>query len=445
MKRIQGNLDELFKNLEAKEKIIKVLMDRVEKSLDTGTDAFSIMQSNIQLEKKVEERTRELEAQSERMKILAIQADEANKAKSEFLANMSHEIRTPMHAILGYIELLKEKAFDNEAKDYLDIIANSSTHLLNIINDILDYSKAEAGKINLDPQSINIKREAQSFAKLFDISCKTKEIHFHISIDPSIPDWVEIDGFRLRQVLNNLLSNAIKFTESGKNIYFKILKKDNLIEFIVKDEGIGIAADAIDNIFKAFTQAESSTTREFGGTGLGLAISSKLVELLGGELKVESEEEKGSKFYFSIPIIQAYAPREVYSSQTTIKADEGYNILIVEDNPTNQKLLGAYLDRLGYSYEIVSNGQQCLDAIDSMSFDLILMDENMPVLNGIATTEEIRKRESASNGRKNIIIALTANAMTGDRERFLGAGMDEYLSKPVSKGDLSNMLKRFLP
>lgn len=443
MKTRTDDIEDFYNKIRAKDKTIKVLMDRVEQSFNTGTDTFSMMQSNIELERKVEERTRNLELQTEKMKLLAIEADQANKAKSEFLANMSHEIRTPMHAILGYIDLLKEKPHDKEAEEYLEIISSSSKHLLGIINDILDYSKAEAGKVTLDPQKYNLKAEVIELTKLFEVTCQDKGIKFSLKLDPYIPDWIMVDGFRLKQILNNLISNAIKFTEKEKSVHLKIVRHPETLEFLVEDEGIGMSEDVLENIFSAFTQAESSTTRNYGGTGLGLAISSKLVELLGGKIKVSSQVNIGSTFSFHLPLVEVGAPKKKQISKEAPKTKELFRVLIVEDNPTNQKLISAYLSRLDYEYEIVNNGQECLDILEEKNFDLILMDENMPILNGIAATQEIRRREKGKS-RKNIIVALTANAMEGDKERFINAGMDEYLSKPVSKNVLGKMLKQFL-
>jgi len=377
---------------------------------------------------------------------LAKQKDKAlaaTQAKSDFLANMSHEIRTPLNAILGFIGLLKEKNHDVETQKYLNTIDSSSHSLLGIINDILDFSKIESGKLNIDPVEFNPRKEFLSTADLFKARCSEKNLSFNIELSDDVPSGLKSDVLRIKQVLANLISNAIKFTEANKNIYLTIRYDAGQLFCSVKDEGIGISEEALKHIFEAFSQAESSTTRKYGGTGLGLAISSKLISMLGGELKVTSTLGQGSCFFFQIPVEVTGLKQETeekYASNTQLQG----KILLVEDNKTNQMLMSAIIQKQGLAFDIAEDGQQAVEAIKSHRYDLVLMDENMPVMNGIEATKRIRTWERDTGERPTPIIALTANAMTGDRKRFLAAGMDDYLTKPVNIPKLIKVFNWYL-
>lgn len=370
---------------------------------------------------------------------------EATQAKSSFLANMSHEIRTPLNAILGFISLLKAKKHDTETQKYLETIDSSSHSLLGIINDILDFSKIESGKLNIDPTDFNPRKELLSSADLFRARCSEKNITFHINVDERVPNGIRSDALRIKQVISNLISNAIKFTGQNKNVYLYIDYEDGLLKCRVKDEGIGISPEALENIFDAFSQAESSTTRKYGGTGLGLTISSKLVDMLGGKLNVTSVVGEGSIFCFAIPVEEV----TLKSVDTVIQQQEVKNydskVLLVEDNKTNQMLMSAILRKQNIEFDLAEDGQQAVDAVQNSEYALVLMDENMPNMNGIEATRVIRDREQAYNLSRLPIIALTANAMTGDRDRFIAAGMDEYLTKPVNIPKLIEVLQQFMP
>ncbi|BCN92427.1 hypothetical protein THMIRHAM_02120 [Thiomicrorhabdus immobilis] len=370
---------------------------------------------------------------------------EATQAKGVFLANMSHEIRTPLNAILGFIGLLKDKHHDPESTKYLNTIDNSSHSLLGIINDILDFSKIESGKLDIDPVAFNPSKEFASTADLFRARCSEKHISFSIILSPTLPNGLKSDILRIKQVLSNLISNAIKFTEANRSVSLKIDYSNGLLHCSVEDQGIGISPDAVERIFEAFSQAETSTTRKFGGTGLGLAISSKLVSMLGGELKVESTLGKGSRFYFSIPA-ETVTINEKPVALDNKAIDYHGHILLVEDNKTNQLLMSAILKKQGLTFDLAEDGLQAIEAVKNRHYDLILMDENMPNLNGIEATKQIRLWEKQnSENRLTPIVALTANAMTGDRERFVSAGMDEYLTKPVNLPKLIAIFRHFLP
>lgn len=368
---------------------------------------------------------------------------EATRSKGEFLANMSHEIRTPLNAILGFISLLKEKDHDKETCHYLDTIDSSSHSLLSIINDILDLSKIESGKLHLDYSDFNPTKEFNNIAELFKARCSEKHLNFIITLDDKLPEGIRSDALRIKQVIANLLSNAIKFTEPDKNIELQVFYQTGNLTIKVIDEGIGMTPEAQKKVFEAFSQAEGSTTRKYGGTGLGLTISTKLVQMLGGQLRVQSEPGKGSQFYFTIPVKEV-AFKETSPQRSLTNQKFCGTILLVEDNKTNQMLMTAILKKLGLEFDIANDGLEAIDSLRKKQYDLVLMDENMPNLNGIEATKRIRQQEHDNDGERLPIIALTANAMTGDRERFIEAGMDEYLSKPINLQELNKVLSTFL-
>ena len=371
-----------------------------------------------------------LEKKTEELKI-------AQEVKSRFLANMSHEIRTPLNAILGFIQLLQKKDVDEESKKYINIIADSSQTLLSVLNDILDLSKIEAGKLNIEKIEFDPTKEFKNIIELFRVKADEKNIKLLDSFNT--PYYIKSDPVRIKQVLLNLLSNAIKFTSENKKIYVNIEIKENKLCISVKDEGIGIPKDKIDKIFEAFTQADDSTTRKFGGTGLGLSISSQIIKLLGGELKVKSQENKGSEFYFEIPI-EIVAKNKQTKNIIQNKELSG-KILIVEDNPANQMFLKVILDKLNLKHKTAHNGKEAVEMCQKEDFDLILMDENMPIMNGIEATKKIRELEK---NKHTSIIAVTANALTGDKERFLKAGFDDYIPKPVDIKLLKEVMGKYL-
>jgi PAS domain S-box-containing protein len=381
------------------------------------------------------------------------EAHAAAKMKGDFLANMSHEIRTPMNGILGFTALLGHSELNPKQARYLDII-NSSTHtLLGIINDILDYSKLESGKLELDITPVNPIIEFDKIAQLFSTKVEKKAITLSVEIDPLISECIYIDLLRIGQVISNLLSNAAKFTPEGGKILFyaTFLEQGNektKIRIGVKDSGIGIPLSQQQKIFEAFAQADTSTTRKYGGTGLGLSISAHLVSIMGGVLKVNSESEKGSDFYFDIevktglsehPGSSFVAAREIVPKGASLLRFSG-TVLVAEDNQVNQILIEEYLKRYNLTPVIAENGQQTLDLLDNALYDLILMDINMPELSGIEAVASIKKK-----GIRTPVVALTANAMAGDRERFLEYGFDEYLSKPISMSSLETILMAYIP
>jgi len=369
-------------------------------------------------------------------------ADDARKSMSDFLANMSHEIRTPLNAIVGFIDILKESVKGEENLKYLNIIDKSSYSLLGVINDILDFSKIQNGKIDLEKIDFNPKEEFQNIAYLFEATAQEKSINFTLNID-CLPEYVNSDILRIKQVVLNLLSNAIKFTSSNKSVTLEISYKNGFMYINVKDEGIGISNEKLNTIFDSFTQEDNSTTRRFGGTGLGLSISKELVLLLGGELKVKSTQGKGSEFYFSIPVTIGKEVKELKVSKTMIEFSKE-QVLLVEDNPANQMFMKVILKKMNLEFTIANDGKEAIDLFKKGKYAIILMDENMPNMNGIEATKWILEYEKINNLEHTPIIALTANAIKGDREKFLEAGMDSYLTKPVDKIKLNNEIKEML-
>ncbi len=380
---------------------------------------------------------------NEKLQIKTQHAQSLSKAKSEFLANMSHEIRTPLNAILGFVDLIKHETKEDKTLEYANIIDESSHGLLQVIEDILDFSKIESGKLNIDKIDFDTRKELGFITYLFDAKCSKKDINLKVIFDKNLPKAINTDPHRVKQIVANLLSNAIKFTQPHKNIFINFGYKDGCLKVSVKDEGKGIAKDKLEHIFEAFGQEDSSTTREFGGTGLGLSISSELAKLLGGELKLKSELGVGSEFYFSIPATTV---------NVIIKEDKniddinfsGKKILLVEDNKANQMFMKVVLKKMNLEFDVANDGLEAVEQFKLSNYDAILMDENMPNMGGIEATKNILKIEKEKDLVHTPIIALTANALKGDRERFLAAGMDEYMTKPVNKKKLSEILGRFL-
>jgi len=364
----------------------------------------------------------------------------AEEIKNRFLANMSHEIRTPLNAILGFIKLLKEKNEDEDTQKYLNIIDNSSQTLLVILNDILDFSKIEAGKLNIEQVEFNPIDEFSSVIELLKVKAVEKNINIHKNFK-NLPNFIKSDAIRIKQVLLNLIGNSLKFTPENKNIFVNIEFKDGELFVSVKDEGIGLSEEQIKYIFTAFTQADDSTTRKFGGTGLGLSISSQIINLLNGKLKVKSELGKWSEFYFNIPI--EVANKVEVKEKIDINKEIFGKVLIVEDNKANQMFIQVILKKLKLDFDIAFNGEEGVDKYKNGNFDLILMDENMPIMNGIEATKQIREIEKTT--KKHIpIIAVTANALSGDKERFMKSGFDEYLPKPINVKLLKQIMSKFL-
>jgi signal transduction histidine kinase/ActR/RegA family two-component response regulator len=399
-----------------------------------------------------------VDKQKQEIERLLDQTKEISRHKSQFLANMSHEIRTPMNGVLGMTNLVLATQLTDEQREYVETARLSADFLLTVLNDILDFSKIEAGRLDLSPVDFSLKDCLEQTERMLSLQIANKKLDYSLAVADDVPDRMVGDPDRLRQILLNLVGNAIKFTDQG-GISISVRRKpaeagadtDGVtLLFAVRDTGVGIPEDKQGVIFDAFRQADGSTTRKYGGTGLGLAICSRLVEMMGGTIGVESEPGKGSTFHFSARLgvamdTSAEIDEQTRKLATMVKAFSpekvtNLRILLAEDNPVNQRLATKLLEKRGHQVTVTATGRGALQRVQEETFDVVLMDVQMPDMDGLEATARIREWEK-NRGRRTPIVALTAHSMKGDRDRCLAAGMDTYVTKPFDAAKLIEVVE----
>ena len=394
-----------------------------------------------------DDRNRNLQAEIVERRLAEEAAEAANRAKSQFLANMSHEIRTPLNGVIGLTGIVLDTELTLDQRECLETVKFSADSLLTVVNDILDFSKIEAGKIDLEVIEFNLRDCVQDALKMFALRAGEKGLALLCDLAPTLPEMVRGDSGRLRQIILNLVGNAIKFTNNGEvalKAELESRERDELtLRFTVSDTGIGIPQEKLESIFSPFTQADSSTTRKYGGTGLGLTISARLAAMMGGRISVESEIGRGSRFCLFVRMeaiektieSDTVAVSESSSSEQALPREaaprRGLRILLAEDNRVNQAVASRILAKLGHILVIANNGLEAIEQLKQQAFDLVLMDVQMPEMDGILATKAIREHEKSTHDHIPII-AMTAHAMTGDRARCLAAGMDGFVTKPIN-------------
>nr|WP_306469833.1 ABC transporter substrate-binding protein [Oscillatoria laete-virens] len=390
-----------------------------------------------------------LEKQAETLKNAKKDAEEATAAKSQFLAMMSHEIRTPLNAVSGYTALLRQEPLTPSQKEMVETVSFGAESLTAIVSDILDYSKIESGKLDLETKVFHLPELIRSTARLFEPLAAAKKVSFEVQTDAKLPEWIRADATRMGQILSNLLSNAVKFTDSGKvRLLAEFLPSSSSLLLRVEDTGIGMSAEQREKLFTPFTQADASISRRFGGTGLGLAITKSLIDLMHGKISAASQSGKGTQFTVTLPVETAQAPDIPDQNQKISPSIEpplptALNALVADDTQSNRKLTSVFLERLGLRCDSAEDGQEAVDLTTRKTYDMIFMDMSMPRMNGLEAAKAIRRAERDAGKPPSYIIALTANASRQDQAACLEAGMNDFLTKPLRIEDIRDAISRF--
>jgi len=413
--------------------------------VDASDELFqSLTESFNHLLAKLAEREDDLILAMRDLEVARDEANAANVLKTQFLANMSHEIRTPLNGVLAMAEVMALGQLDQVQRDRLDVIRRSGGLLLAVLNDVLDLSKIEAGKLALFEEDFDVEVAVDQARENFAIMAKAKGLGFDVQVADAAKGWWRGDADRLRQIVGNLLSNAVKFTPQGAVSAMVDVSASGGLKIVVRDSGVGISPEKLPTLFEKFTQADNSATRRFGGTGLGLAICRELTQMMGGSIDVESLEGAGSTFTVELPLARG-KPVSIQATEPGHGADDGdLRILAAEDNPTNQQVLAAVLGSLGIEVHIVPDGKEAVEAWRTGAYDLILMDIQMPVMDGITAARTIRDAEKAASRRRTPIVALTANALTHQVEEYLAVGMDAHVAKPIEIAKLYDAISAVL-